>query len=112
MTTTAIYFRTQNRKVNESTHMVIVARFQDRSTGTDVIPTNCRYRLDSDTHAIRDWTELTPGNEVTIELTPAETAISNATRVLERKVLAVAADYGLSSVFVETMPFHVRNNPY
>jgi hypothetical protein len=108
----AIYFSTPTRKVNERSSMVIVARFQDRATNTDVTPTNCKYRLDGECGEILGWTSLTPGTTATITLTPAQTAILQDSRALETKTLSVAADYGLSTQFIESMTFQVRNQPY
>jgi hypothetical protein len=112
MSTTAIYFSTPTRKINERSSMVIVARFRDRSAGTDVTPTNVKYRLDGECGEILGWTSLTPGTTATITLTPAQTAILENSRALETKTLSVAADYGLSTQFINSMTFQVRNQPY
>jgi hypothetical protein len=109
---TAIYFSTPTRKVNERSVMTIVARFRDRSAGTDVTPTNVRYRLDGECGEILGWTTATPGTTATITLTPAQTAVLNGSRNIETKTLSVAADYGLATQFVESMDFQVRNQPY
>lgn len=108
----AIYFSTPTRKVNERSSMVIVARFRDRATGSDVTPTNCQYRLDGEYGEILGWTSLTPGTTATITLTPAQTAILEDSRTLETKTLSVAADYGLSTQYIDSMDFQVRNQPY
>lgn len=109
---TAIYFSTPTRKINERSAMSITARFRDRSAGTDVTPTNCKYRLDGECGQVTDWTALTPGTTATISLTSSQTAISNDARALEQMTLSVAADYGLSTQFIESMTFQVRNQPY
>jgi hypothetical protein len=109
---TAIYFSTPTRKINERSSMVVVARFRDRATGTDVTPTNVRYRLDSECGEILGWTTATPGTTATLTLTPEQTAMRNGPHNIETKTLSVAADYGLATQFIESMDFQVRNQPY
>lgn len=108
----AIYFSTPTRKINERSSMVIVARFRDRATNADVTPTNVKYRLDNECGEILGWTSATPGTTATITLTPAQTAMLDSSRVLETKTLSVAADYGLSTQYIDSMDFQVRNQPY
>lgn len=112
MATTQITFSTPTARINERSVMAIVARFRDRATDADVTPTNVRYRLDGECGEILGWTTATPGTSVTLTLTSAQTAIENDTRSIEPKVLSVAADYGLSTQFIETYRFEVRNNGY
>lgn len=110
--TDQIVFSTPQRKINERSVMVVVARFRDRATNTDVTPTNVRYRLDGECGEITGWTAATPGTTVTITLTPEQTAIRNDTRTMEAKTLSVAADYGLSTQYIDSMRFDVRNQAY
>lgn len=109
---TAIYFSTATRKVNERSSMLVTARFRDRATNLDVTPTNVRYRLDGECGEITGWTTATPGTTAAITLTSAQNAILNDTRTLEERTLSVAADYGLSTQFIESMTYQVRNQPY
>jgi|SRR6185369_8520907 len=109
---TAIYFSTPTRKINERSVMTVVARFRDRSSGTDVTPTNVKYRLDGECGEILGWTTAATGTTASIVLTAAQTAIVNGTRALETKTLSVAADFGISTQYIESMDFQVRNQPY
>lgn len=107
-----IAFSTPQRKINERSVMVVVARFRDRATNADVTPTNAKYRLDGPNGEVLGWTTVTATTTATITLTAAQTAILNDTRTLQDMTLSVAADYALATQFIETLPFQVRNNPY
>jgi hypothetical protein len=107
---TSITFSTPEHRVNERSSVAVVARFRDSSG--DVTPTNVKYRLDGECGEITGWTTATPGTTATITLTPTETAIQNDTRSSEAKYLSVAADYGLSTQFINTLRLDVRNQGY
>lgn len=108
----AIFFSTPQRKVNERSSVVIIARFRDRATNADVTPTNVKYRLDGAIGEIVGWTTATPGTTVSITLTSDNNQIYNDTRRLESRTLSVAADYGLATEFRESTKYEVRNRPY
>src|SRR5689334_13283924 len=105
-----IVFSTPARIVNEQSSSVITARFRDRATDADVTPTNVQYRIDDLRMCIPivDWTVVTPGTEVSITVTSDQNKIQDGTRNLERKQLIVAADYGLSTQFIERFTYEVR----
>jgi hypothetical protein len=111
LTTNQIAFSTPTRVINERSSMVVTVNFRDRSTSSGITPTNVSYRIDGDGE-ILGWTSVTPASEMEITLTPAQTAIQNDSRRVERKTLSVAADYGLDTQFIQTMSFQVRNQPY
>lgn len=105
-----IVFTFPRDRINERSALTITARFRDRSTDANVIPTNVKYRIDnlSSGAEILDWTTATPGTTVAIVTTPDQ----NECKVSEewqRNMLTVAADYGLSTQFNEHFEYHVRN---
>lgn len=111
---TLITLSTPTRKVNERSSMVVVARFRDRATNADVMPTNIYYRLDDgECGEITGWTSFTPvAATATLTLTGTQNLIRNCTRALESKYLSFAADYGLATEYRETFRYEVRNQKY
>jgi len=106
-----IVFSANTRKITERSSYTVTARFRNRSSVADVTPTNVRYRLDSRDGAaqIADWTSATASTSVPIVITSAQNAMLNDTRSFERHVLTVASDYGLSTQYIDTFDFEVRN---
>lgn len=99
--------------VNERSSLVVTARFRNRAAAADVTPTNIYYRLDDgEIGEITGWTSVTPGTTATISLSSTQNQIRNCTRALEQKVLSVASDYGLSTQYIQTLRYDVRNQPY
>lgn len=95
----------------ERSQIVVGARFRDRATADEVTPTNVQYRLDCLTtgQSILDWTSVTPGETVSITVTPTQNAIVSDCNAHERKQLTVAADYGLTTQFVESIDWEITN---
>lgn len=95
----------------ERSQIVVGARFRDRATAVEVTPTNVKYRLDCLTTgiAIADWTSVTPGETVSITVTPTQNAIQNACNLHERKQLTVAADHDLATQFVDSIDWEITN---
>lgn len=112
MSTTAIYFSTPTRKVNERSTMVVVAKFRDRATNLDVTPTNVSYRLDGPCGQITGPTSVTTGMSISITIPTLSNQILNDTRVLEPRTLTVIADLGLSTEFRDSLNYEIRNRPY
>jgi hypothetical protein len=103
-----VTFSTPKRKVRENSQVAITARFRVRATG-DSTPTNIFARLDNLTTGcqIRDWTSVTLANPATITITPTESKLTGCG--IERLQVTVAADYALSTQFVDTYVLDVEN---
>lgn len=95
----------------ESSSVTATARFRDRASADEVTPTNVYYRLDCLTtgKALTDWTSATPGETVDITITPTQNAMQSDCNVRERKQITVAADYGLSTEFRESLVYEIEN---
>lgn len=95
----------------EKSKVPVTVRFRDRALADEVTPTNVKYRLDCLTTgvAVLDWTTATPGETAAITVTPTQNAIQNGCNAYERKQLTVAADYGLSTQFVESIEYVITN---
>lgn len=95
----------------EQSQVIATAKFRDRGTSLPVTPTNVRYRLDCLTTGavLQDWTAVTTGTSVNLTLTPTNNRIMNNCNPWERKQLSVAADYGLTTQFVESTTYDVTN---
>lgn len=105
-----IVFRFPRDRIKERSALTVVARFRDRATDADVTPTNVSYRIDnlSNGAEILDWTSIATGTTVSIVTTPDQ----NECKVRDewqRNLLTVAADYGLSTQYVETFEYEIRN---
>jgi hypothetical protein len=111
MSTDQITFTLRKDCWKERSQVPVTVRFRDRALADEVTPTNVRYRLDCLTTGapILDWTSVTPGETVAITVTPTQNAIVNACNRHERKQLMVAADYGLSTQFVEAIDWEITN---
>jgi hypothetical protein len=97
--------------VRERSQLVATAYFRQRSDASAQTPTNVRYRLDDLTSGcqILDWTSATPGTSATITITPDQNAMHSQCNTRERRQLSVAADYGLSTQYVESIEYDVEN---
>lgn len=106
-----ITFTLRKDRIKEASTIIVVARFRDRATAADVIPTNVKYRLDCLTTGAElvDWTTVTPAASVTISIPASENEMQYADSRIERKQLTVAADFALSTQFIETLDYEVRN---
>jgi hypothetical protein len=95
----------------ERSQFVVGVRFRDRSADDEVTPTNVKYRLDclSTGQVVLDWTSVSPGETVNITVTPDQNAIVSDCNAHERKQLMVAADYGLSTQFVDAIDYEITN---
>lgn len=106
-----IVFSARLDSVKEGSQFKATARFRDRATDADVIPTTVRYRIDCLTtgRQILDWTVITPGTTAAITVTSAQNAMQDQCNRCERKQITVAADYGSSTQFNETLTYDVKN---
>lgn len=106
-----ITFTLRKDSWKEQSQFVVGARFRDRALDDEVTPTNVKYRLDCLTTGVNllDWTSVTPGETVSITITPTQNAIQNGCNAHERKQLMVAADHGLATQFVESIDWEITN---
>lgn len=106
-----ITFTLQKDCWKERSQFVAGVRFRDRAVDDEVTPTNVKYRLDCLTtgQIVLDWTSVTPGETVSITVTPTQNAIVNDGNTHERKQLMVAADYGLSTQFIDSIDYEITN---
>jgi hypothetical protein len=95
--------------VREKSQLAVTARFFASNTATT--PTNVYYRIDCLTTCkeIAGWTSVSADDEVTITITSPQNAIQDQYNDTERKQLTVAADYGLSTQYLETFGYDVEN---
>lgn len=105
-----IVFSLARDRINERSALTITARFRNRATDADVTPTNVKYRIDrlNDCTQALDWTSVTPGTTVSITTTPDDNDCRTRDE-RQRNLLTVAADYGLSTMFVEVFEYQIRN---
>ncbi len=106
-----ITFTLSKDRWKERSQITVGARFRDRALADEVTPTNVKYRLDCLTtgQSIADWTSVTPGETVSVTVTPTQNAIVNGCNTHERKQLMIAADYGLATQFVESIEWEISN---
>lgn len=108
--TDQITFSLRKDTIKERSQLIVTVNFRTRATASATTPTNVRYRLDclSTGKEIADWTAATPGTTATITISPDQNAIQGD-GLRERKQLTVAADYGLSTQYTETLEYWVQN---
>lgn len=109
--TDQIAFSLPKDRVKEESQLIVTAYFRDRATQAADTPTNVYYRLDclSTGIAILDWTSISTAASVSITITPTQNEIQRTHNYQERKQLTVAADYGLSTQYVESVEYDVVN---
>jgi hypothetical protein len=97
--------------IRERSQLVATAYFRQRSDSSAQTPTNVYYRLDDLTSGcqILDWTSATAGETATITITPTQNAMRDQCRTKEVRQLTVAADYGLSTQFVDSIEYEIEN---
>lgn len=106
-----IAFQINKKFVQAKSSLVVGAKFLNRSTAALVVPTNVKYRVDdlATGAPLLDWTGITAASTVSITLTPTQNAIRNSYNSLEQKQLTVASDYSLSTQYIETLIYTVKN---
>jgi hypothetical protein len=97
--------------IGEGSRHVLTATFRDRATAANVTPTNCYYRLDCLTtgREVLDWTSVSADDVITLTITPTQNTLQSQCNSEERKRVTVAADYGLSTQFVDHIEYDVEN---
>lgn len=106
-----IAFTLAKRSIQEQSTLVIGARFRNRASVADAVPTNVKYRIDdlATGSQLLDWTSVTPAASVNITITALQNAIRNDANSIETKQLTVASDYGLSTQYIDRTTWDVRN---
>jgi hypothetical protein len=105
-----VFFQRKDH-VRESSQHTINVSFKTRSTAALTIPTNIRYKI-TDVHTgyvVLDWTAVSADDEITLTITPTQNALQNQDRTYEIREVAVAADYGLSTQFIDTVTYRIDN---
>jgi hypothetical protein len=110
MTDQVVFFQRKDHIREKSKH-VIGVKFKTRSTAALTTPTNVYYRIDCLTtgNEILTWTSVSTDDELDITITPTQNALQDQGNDYETRELTVAANYGLSTQFVESVTFQVEN---
>jgi hypothetical protein len=110
MTDQIVFFQRKDHVKQGSQHVIGVT-FRDRETASNVTPTNIRYRIDDLTtgSAVVDWTSVSADDEIEITVTPTQNAMQDECHDREVRQVVVAADYGLSSQFIDSVEYVVEN---
>jgi hypothetical protein len=110
MTDHIVFFQRKDH-VREKSQHVLGVTFRDRATALNVTPTNIRYRIDDLTNcrAILDWTTVSPDDEITLTITPTQNELLCQGNREEKRQVTVAADYGLSGQYMDSVCFDVEN---
>jgi len=97
-------------EVNEASTAYLTVTCRDRDSVL-ATPASLSYRVDCVTTgaAVRATTSVTPGSEVEITLTPADTAIQAQENISELRRVTVIAGYGVSDQVTADYDFLVRN---
>jgi hypothetical protein len=105
-----IVFRYPRDRIRDSSALTVIARFRDRATDADVIPTSVQYRIDclNNCVEVKDWTAVSAAEEVSIATTPDDNECITRHEV-QRNMLTVAADFGLATQFVDCIEYSIDN---
>jgi hypothetical protein len=106
-----IVFFQRKDHIREGSQHVITAKFKDRSTAALVVPTNIRYRIDDLTSGVTilDWTSVSADDEITLTITATQNALQDQCKREEVREVVLAADYGLSTAYLDSIRFTVEN---
>jgi hypothetical protein len=96
------------RLFNEGTTATIQVRFRG-ADGASVTPSTFRYRIDCRTTGavVVNWTTASAAVMVPVTVTASQMTIQNRGNEVERKVLTIQADAGLSTAFTDKEEFDV-----
>ncbi len=85
--------------------------FKFLDDGAASTPVSARYRIECLTtqKTVRDWTEITPAQEVTITVTSSDNAIQHSRNKEERKLIVIQSNYDTDTQKSETLEWSVRN---
>lgn len=98
-------------RYHEKSSFTATVYFRDSSDAADT-PTTVDYRIDCITTgtAIAGWTSLTPGTSNAISVTPTNNRIIDSRNKVERRIITVSSDRGLSTETRDTVEYKVENN--
>lgn len=110
MTDQIVFFQRKDHVTESSQHTISVT-FKDRATVANVIPTNIRYKVtDLGTgDVVVDWSSVSPDDEITLTITPTQNALRCQGEPYEIREVSVAADYGLSGQFIDSVRYRIDN---
>lgn len=110
MTDQIVFFQRKDH-IREGSQHVVTVTFRDRATAANVTPTNVYYRIDCLTTGaeILDWTTVSTDDELSITVTPTENALQDQCNGKELRELTVAADYALSTQFIDAITYELEN---
>jgi hypothetical protein len=97
--------------VNESSTMNVRARFYD-SGNAPVTPSSVRYLIRdiSNNRVVKDWTTLTPDEDISFQVDAADNDIyQRRFRLFERRVITIQANAGEAGQFAQEVEYYVRN---
>ncbi len=99
--------------INEDTAGNIQVSLYDSSSALTV-PSTLEYRIDDwETDAsVKAATTLTPASVFLVPLNPADNAIIDSELALEKKIVTITADKGMSTEYNEQIEYFVRNLSY
>ncbi len=97
------------KRFNEGTNVVVTVNF--RSDGVATVPANVYWTLRNLTAGttVVDWTAVTAGSTVSIDIDAQYLAIVDDDNDRELQELTVAANYGLPGQVPETIRWNVVN---
>lgn len=106
-----IAFFQRRDRMNEGSQHVVTAKFRQRSDASAQTPTNIHYRIDdvASGASVLDWTSVSADDEITITVTATQNALRDQCQPYEVRELVVAADYGLSTQYVDRVRFTLEN---
>lgn len=108
---TQAQLRITSNTLNAGSVLPVAFAFTD-DDGADSTPTTVRYRVDSGETAqeLVAWTTVTPAAAGTFTIPATANAIDDDDNVIERRVLTVEADAGLSTAFNVSRTYVIRNS--
>jgi len=93
-------------RIYDGSALPVVAKFF--ASGTLTAPTNAYYRVDTVGGClVKDWTSLSAASSISFTI---DTTTNKAQFCpLDRRLLSVAADYGLSTQYIETFRYDIQD---
>jgi hypothetical protein len=110
MTDQIVFFQRKDH-VRESSKHTINVSFRDRATAALTTPTTIHYKItDLGTgYVVLDWTSVSAGDEITLTITPTQNALQSQCEPYEVREVAVKANSGLSTQFIDSVTYRVEN---
>lgn len=97
-------------QINERSRLPVTVNFADGSW-KPTAPNTARYRIDCVTtgQVIQDWVAMTVAPSVDLVVLPWQNAILDDNNRVEKKVMAVEANYNLDSQYTDSFVWSVKN---